>query len=158
MRLEGSCHCGAVRFSCESPHPVPYQRCYCSICRKTAGGSGYAINIMGKSETLEIEGGQNIAIYRTRAEDGNRSGCERRFCARCGSALWVYDSRWPELIHPFASAIDSNLPTPGENTHMMLAFKPAWVEPHVHPSDKTFERYPDESIADWHKRTDNVRD
>ena len=35
MKLEGSCHCGAVRFSVESHEPVPFMRCYCSICRKT---------------------------------------------------------------------------------------------------------------------------
>ena len=40
MRLKGSCHCGAVRFSLESETPFPYLRCYCSICRKTAGGGG----------------------------------------------------------------------------------------------------------------------
>ena len=49
MRLEGSCRCGAVRFSVDSHTPYPYQRCYCSICRKSAGGGGYAINIMGDS-------------------------------------------------------------------------------------------------------------
>jgi len=38
MQLEGSCHCGAVSFSLTSAHPYPYQRCYCSICRKTQGG------------------------------------------------------------------------------------------------------------------------
>ena len=54
--LEGSCHCGAVRFSVESTTPTPYMRCYCSICRKTAGGGGYAINIMGRQETLKVEG------------------------------------------------------------------------------------------------------
>ncbi|NWC98411.1 GFA family protein, partial [Pseudomonas sp. P7779] len=47
MQLEGSCHCGAVSFSLESAHPYPYQRCYCSICRKTQGGGGYAINLGG---------------------------------------------------------------------------------------------------------------
>ena len=45
MRLEGSCRCGAISFSVESHTPYPYQRCYCSICRKSAGGGGYAINI-----------------------------------------------------------------------------------------------------------------
>jgi hypothetical protein len=30
MRLEGSCHCGAVRFRVESETPYPYQACYCS--------------------------------------------------------------------------------------------------------------------------------
>ena len=34
MHLEGSCHCGEVSFSLTSAHPYPYQRCYCSICRK----------------------------------------------------------------------------------------------------------------------------
>jgi hypothetical protein len=52
MKLEGSCHCGAVKFRLESNTPMPYQRCYCSICRKTQGGGGYAINIMGWADTL----------------------------------------------------------------------------------------------------------
>src|SRR3546814_2581266 len=42
MQLTGSCHCGAVRFTVDSVNPYPYQRCYCSICRKTQGGGGYA--------------------------------------------------------------------------------------------------------------------
>ena len=40
MHLEGSCHCGKVRFSVKAPHPYPFNLCYCSICRKTAGGGG----------------------------------------------------------------------------------------------------------------------
>ncbi len=43
MLLEGSCHCRAVRFSVRSAHPYPFNLCYCSICRKTAGSGGYAI-------------------------------------------------------------------------------------------------------------------
>ena len=39
MQLYGSCYCGAVRFSVEADAPVPYMRCYCSICRKTAGAA-----------------------------------------------------------------------------------------------------------------------
>jgi hypothetical protein len=38
MRLEGSCRCCAISFSVDSHTPYPYQRCYCSICRKSAGG------------------------------------------------------------------------------------------------------------------------
>ena len=37
MLLEGSCHCASVRFSVNSPHPYPFNYCYCTICRKTAG-------------------------------------------------------------------------------------------------------------------------
>ena len=56
MLLKGSCHCGAVRFSLRSETPYPYMWCYCSICRKTAGGGGYAINIMGRADTLKVKG------------------------------------------------------------------------------------------------------
>ncbi len=69
MKLNGSCHCGAVTFSVESKTPYPYMRCYCSICRKTAGGGGYAINIMGETATLKVRGARNIAVYRARIKE-----------------------------------------------------------------------------------------
>ena len=56
MLLEGSCHCQAVRFSVESHEPVPFMRCHCSICRKTAGTGGYAINLGAVYETLQVQG------------------------------------------------------------------------------------------------------
>jgi len=86
MRLDGSCHCGAVKFSVESHTPQPYMRCYCSICRKTAGGGGYAINIMGDTATLKVRGLENVSIYRARikepgAKRQTRSQGRRHFCA-----------------------------------------------------------------------------
>jgi hypothetical protein len=92
MHLEGSCHCGAVRFSVTAYAPVPYLRCYCSICRKTAGAGGYAINLGARSETLRIEGEENITVFHARVE-GKESPAERRFCSRCGSALWGCGTR-----------------------------------------------------------------
>ncbi len=155
MHLEGSCHCRAVRFSLESRHPVPYQRCYCSICRKTQGGGGYAVNLAGDADTLRVEGREHTARYHAvMREEGEetRSNAERVFCSLCGSALWLFDDSWPELIHPFASAIDTALPVPPEHTHLMLDFAPAWVEPEIRQSDRRFGEYPEESIADWHQR------
>jgi hypothetical protein len=63
MRLDGSCHCGAVRFHLHSAAPYPYQRCYCSICRNTQGGGGYAINLSGDAATLRVTGRKHITIY-----------------------------------------------------------------------------------------------
>lgn len=63
MQLEGSCHCGAVTFSLISARPYPYQRCYCSICRKTQGGGGYAINLGGDAKSLKVRGRKMINIY-----------------------------------------------------------------------------------------------
>jgi hypothetical protein len=157
MKLEGSCHCGAVRFSLESAHPYPFNLCYCSICRKTASGGGFAINLGGEHESLEVEGREHVAIYQASILDeasGERltSPAQRHFCRTCGSALWVWDPRWPELVHPFASAIDSELPVPPERTHLMLGSKASWVEVHEGSNDKLFDVYPDESIAAWHQR------
>lgn len=45
MLLEGSCHCGAVRFSLQSDHPLSFNLRICSSCRETAGGNGYPINL-----------------------------------------------------------------------------------------------------------------
>jgi hypothetical protein len=157
MLLEGSCHCGDVRFRVESNHPYPFNLCYCSICRKTAGAGGYAVNISASFDSLVIDGAENIRTYNAKMSDAetgaeNVSPAGRSFCRTCGSALWLWDPRWPDLLHPHASVIDTELPVPPERTHLMLNSKKAWVAQAVAPNDREFDAYPDESIAEWHER------
>ncbi|MEX2481641.1 MAG: GFA family protein [Gammaproteobacteria bacterium] len=155
MQLSGSCHCGKVRFTLECAHPYPFNLCYCSICRKTAGGGGYAINLGGEADSLEVTGKRYLGLYRALIDGpggAEESPAERRFCKRCASALWVWDPRWPELIHPFASAIDTPLPVPPERVHLMLDSKASWVEVAAGPHDQHYDGYPQESIAAWHAR------
>jgi hypothetical protein len=140
MHLEGSCHCRKVRFSVEAPDPVPFMRCYCSICRKTAGAGGK----------------RHLGIYRALmpGADGTEakpSEARRYFCVKCGSALWAWDPRWPELVHPHAGAIDTPLPAPPENVHIMLGSKAAWVKVEGVAGDPRFDEYPDMSLAQWHE-------
>jgi hypothetical protein len=156
MLLKGSCRCSAVKFSVESHTPVPYQRCYCSICRKQQGGGGYAINLGADATTLQIEGKEHIGIFRAALEDDEHQTCEvssgeRNFCRDCGSALWLFDPSWPELVHPFASAIDTDLPKPQSSVHLMLKYKASWVEPQIGDGDLIFDLYPEQSIEDWHR-------
>jgi hypothetical protein len=137
MQLEGSCHCGQVSFRLESAHPYPFNLCYCSICRKTAGGGGYAINLGGEFSTLKITGEEHASVYQAKVTDPEtgetvESPARRHFCANCGSALWVWDPRWPELVHPLSRA--------------------SWVEMQTGANDKKFDGYPQESIAQWHQR------
>ena len=158
MRLQGSCHCGAVRFELDCPHPYPFNLCYCSICAKTNGSGGFGINIGGRYDTLKILSGEsNISVYRammTDAKSGEQAPgpAERHFCKTCSSGLWLWDPRWPELVHPFAAAIDSDLPTPPRRTHMMMGSKAAWVSPFIRRGDMAFDEYPHESLAEWHRR------
>jgi hypothetical protein len=152
MKLDGSCHCGGVRFSLHSKHPYPFNLCYCSICRKTGGGGGYAINLGGDAGSLKVEGEANLRVYQADLGGGEISSGRRNFCGVCGSALWLWDPRWPELIHPFASAIDTALPTPPERTHLMLSSKASWTPVDTGAGDQTFEEYPSESLSAWHQR------
>ena len=55
-----------------------------------------------------VEGREAIGVYRAELDHGGRcevSTGERNFCTRCGTALWLWDPTWPDLVHPFASAI-----------------------------------------------------
>lgn len=156
MRLEGSCHCGKVRFTLDSAHPYPFNLCYCGICRKTAGSGGFGINLGGEADSIKVRGEAHVSIYQARiaGADGRRrkSPARRHFCRHCGSPLWVWDPRWPTLIHPFASAIDTPLPVPPERVHLMLGSKADWVQPATGRCDQTYDAYPRESIAEWHQR------
>ena len=162
MRLEGSCHCGQVRFRCEAYAPVPFLLCYCSTCRKTAGGGGFAINLGARAGTLEVEGREHVGVYRARIREGD-GGCRvssgrRHFCKDCGSALWLFDPQWPDLVHPHASAIDTPLPEAPERVHMLLDSKANWVPVPDGPHDIHRDGYPDESLEDWHRRLGLLED
>lgn len=156
MHLEGSCHCGAVKFKVESAEPVPFMRCYCSICRKTAGAGGFAINLGADARSMKVTGKRNLRIYRARLANSGGTGtrlstARRYFCARCGSALWAWDPTWPEFVHPHASAIDTPLPVPPENVHCLVGSKASWVSIEGRPDDPCFEHYPSVSLAQWHQ-------
>jgi hypothetical protein len=156
MHLEGSCHCGAVRFDLESASPVPFMHCHCSICRKTAGSGGFAINLGGAAATLKVRGRKHLGVYhamlREPGKRATRSRAGRHFCRLCGSALWLWDPRWPELVHPHAGAIDTPLPKPPEVVQIGLDWAPGWVEVPAGPGHARFEQMPDESLEDWHRR------
>jgi hypothetical protein len=156
MRLQGSCHCGAVSFTVDAPSPVPFLHCHCSICRKTAGGGGYAINLGARAATMKVRGRAHLGCYhaliREPGKRARRSKAERRFCKECGSALWLWDPTWPDLIHPHASAIDTPLPKPAEIVEAALAYAAPWVDVPRGKGHVRYREWPDESLEDWHKR------
>ena len=89
LTLAGSCRCGAVRFSMQSHAPHPYQLCYCTICRKTAGGGGFAINLSAAADSLDVKGRAAPALIsgRSQRRSGRQhtSSGERNFCGKCDS-------------------------------------------------------------------------
>ncbi len=72
MLLKGTCQCGSVRFQLTSKTPVPFNHCYCSICRKANGGGGYAINLGGEAESLQVQGKDQLKKYSAKIREGGK--------------------------------------------------------------------------------------
>jgi len=77
QHYEGSCHCGAIKFSYDGEEITRGLRCTCSICsRKGALMSTEAI----PEENLKIDADENdIALY----QFGNKIA-KHYFCKNCG--------------------------------------------------------------------------
>lgn len=147
MRLAGSCECGAIQFSASSEAPYPYRICYCRRCRKLAGGTGAAVNILADASSLQLIGDVSPTRYQQVP-----SGSITSFCPHCGTALFVEISGWPQWVYPFASAVDTPLPVPPHYLHIQVADRPEWVPNMGAPDDPTFSSNTDESIINWHRR------
>ena len=112
------------------------------------------MNLGGIASTLKISKGEDIIKYISRnsfppsvgsppfpltyprkyiatkdrgTPQAQKCTSERSFCGNCSSMLWLWDKSWPELIHPFASAIDTELPVPDEMVCVKGDSKPDWV-------------------------------
>lgn len=113
---------------------------------------------MGLADTLMVQGKENMNVYQAimaRDKEGKPtkiSNGQRHFCKHCGSSLWMWDSRWPELVHPLASSIDTDLPIPPEHIDICLASKANWCEIPEGENERHFDKFNDESIEDWHRR------
>ncbi|KAI0047914.1 hypothetical protein FA95DRAFT_1558577 [Auriscalpium vulgare] len=84
-------------------------------------------------------------------KDEHIASSERNFCSKCSAMLWLWDETWPELLHPFASAIDSpELQDPEEILCLKLDSKPAYVRLPEGPK-KVYDGYPPSTIESWHK-------
>ena len=83
MHVDGSCHCGAIRFRAQiDPNRVGV--CHCTDCQ-VFSGSAFRTSVLVPAADFELLAGEP-AVYVKTAESGNsRSLC---FCGVCGTHLW----------------------------------------------------------------------
>lgn len=76
VTIDGSCHCGAVRFTAELPKGLASaRRCTCSICRMRG-----AVAVTSTHDGFQITQGEDrLATYRF-----NTKTAEHHFCTVCG--------------------------------------------------------------------------
>jgi len=98
MKVEGGCHCGAVRFAAETPEPpVPALDCNCSVCRMT----GF-LHIMVPHEAFELLSGRD-ALTSYRFGTGT---AEHLFCRICGVKSFYQPRSHPEAWSVNANCLD----------------------------------------------------
>ncbi len=96
MMHEGSCLCGAVRFTVEGELPAP-DGCHCVQCRKSSGH--YLVSSDVPRERVRIDGEAHVRWYRS--SDKVRRG----FCDHCGATLF-FDPLYRDWIGISMGAFD----------------------------------------------------
>jgi hypothetical protein len=74
MAFQGSCHCGAVKFTVDAEMPTEVMECNCSICRRK--GVLMAFYPVGK---VKVEGEAALQAYTF-----NKHVLSHWFCKTCG--------------------------------------------------------------------------
>lgn len=76
MPFQGSCHCGAVRFSVDADLPASAISCNCSHCRR----KGFLLSFFPASAVTLDAGADELQSYRF-----NTHKIEHLFCRHCGT-------------------------------------------------------------------------
>lgn len=101
MKVEGGCHCRAVRFTAEfSNPPIPALDCNCSVCLMT----GF-LHIVVPHEKLELlTGREALASYRF-----GTGLAEHIFCRFCGVKSFYQPRSHPDAWSVNANCLDEPL-------------------------------------------------
>jgi hypothetical protein len=83
MLVDGSCHCGAVKFTAEVD-PGRVMVCHCTDCQALSGAPFRAV-VAAPFETLHVNG--TTKSYVKVAQSGNRRA--QVFCPECATPLWA---------------------------------------------------------------------
>jgi len=107
---------------------------------------------------LTVEGEENLTVYRASSSDSTneqeRYKSERKFCKHCSAMLLLNIKAYPDIVFPFASAIDTKLLDPAKLdkpqplTIMFSDDKLPWA--HLPEGEKKlFKTYPDKNFQEW---------
>lgn len=93
-RIEGGCHCRAVRFEASVPRAVEVLDCNCSICAMT----GFRHLIVPHADFALLAGAQALTHYRF-----GTGAADHLFCSVCG-----VKSFYQPRSHPWAWSLNLN--------------------------------------------------
>ena len=84
MKIDGSCHCGAIAYEAEID-PETVGICHCTDCQQLTG-TPFRVTAFAPGSAFRILRG-TPKVYVKTAESGNRRA--QGFCGECGSHLYA---------------------------------------------------------------------
>ena len=116
--IRGSCLCGSIHYTVAGPLS-DFGYCHCQSCRK-ASGSAFGANAGVAACDLELsDPGQRLREFES------SPGKFRAFCSHCGSPLYAYLARTPDLLRIRLGTLDSVV-NASAKAHTFVADKADW--------------------------------
>jgi hypothetical protein len=93
MHIDGSCHCGNIRYEAEVD-PEKVSICHCTDCQ-VLSGSAFRVVVQATKEGFRMLGAQP-KIYIKTAESGTKRA--QAFCPECGSQIYATSPTDPQTF------------------------------------------------------------
>lgn len=91
MKVEGSCHCGAITFAAEVD-PGRVTLCHCTDCQRLTG-TAFRTTVPTAVETFVLKSGTPKIYVKTTAESGHPR--IQAFCGDCGTPIYACAAKDP---------------------------------------------------------------
>lgn len=126
---QGSCLCGSITYEIHQ-ELSDFGYCHCRSCRK-ASGTAHAANAGAERANVVLQDALN-----TLREFESSPGKFRVFCSMCGSPIYAYLTRTPELIRIRLGTLDTPF-TKQPKAHTWVGDKAPWepIEDSLPPFD-----------------------
>lgn len=115
MKLQGGCHCGAIRYSADDT-PFHETVCHCIDCRRSSGAIAVAWFSVKRA---------HFAWNGTPAMYCSSPTVVRRFCDKCGTTLSYEDRTLPGELDIAIATLDEPSQVPPKD-HVWVQQKPDW--------------------------------
>lgn len=116
----GSCLCGNIKYEVDG-ELSDFGHCHCRSCRK-ASGSAFGANAGVERTAFRLLSGADSL-----REFESSSGKLRAFCARCGSPIYAYLTKSPEMLRIRLGSLDTPFASRGR-AHTFVSDKADWED------------------------------
>ena len=133
---QGSCLCGSIRYVIDG-ELSDFGYCHCTSCRK-ASGSAFGANIGVARSDLKLKD-PDLHLREFESSPGKI----RTFCAQCGSPIFAYLTRTPELVRIRLGSLDTDLGKTAK-AHTFVSDKADWEL--IEGTIPQFDEWADKSV------------